>query len=552
MGVVIWYRLEFRTGRKAPPLLRVSNDVLQGGLVLDTAVSTKATLGPHPSTFEITLWDLPLDEVKGLAEQSRARVGTKDPLLVDIALGYFDQPSTQRTSVMLGAINEIRTDVADDGTLLTQVMGMEWAGYQLRLNTFRYDKPGRSTFDEIFDKVQTDTTVPIRHIGVRGEDQDRTLEKGTALSALGELAGRAGVPLAVRAGQAVLGTAGDSVPPIKFRAEHNIVSRRRRDSGSPDPQGGPGTTTRYRLKVLGDPGLQIGAKADLEDSGSADLRVESVEHVFSLRAGYTCEVALLDVQAAKRPEAVDGVHAVADDLHSLTRSVLADHPTVDIGDVASYNKAGDGENGGHRTTFDYGRQRSASSVDDPVDNRLVLHDKPMSSVFAWDRTGLMVPVYPGMRAVLVHNGAQVNDAIGTGFLWSRHANHQPPKNEPGDYWLCLPTEVAGGRPAGKGVNDLTDASGHRVIQAAGLDIQVGTEVLPEVGERPAPPTGQTLIIKHGKGTTITVAEDGSVDITTDNKDVTFGNGAASITISGGEITLTADSIKLAASSVEVG
>lgn len=551
MGFVIWYRLEFRTGPKSPPLLRVSNDVLAGGLVLDTAVTTRATLGPHASSFEITLWDLPLEEARGLAEQARARVGSKDPLLVDIALGYFDQPTSQRTSVLLGAVEEIRTDVADDGSLLTRVMGVERAGYLLRLRPFRYDKPGESTFDDIFTAVEKQTTVPVGRAGVTGQDRDLTLHRGTALDALGVLATRAGVPLAVRAGQAVLGTAGDAAPPIRFRAEHNIVSRRRRDSGSPDPQGGPGTTTRYYLKVLGDPALQLGAKADLEDA-PRDLRVESVQHIFSLRAGYTCEVVLLGAGAAKRPEAVDGAHAVADDLHSLTRSVLADHPAIDIGDVASYNPAGAGENGGHRATFDYGRQREAAGLDDPVDNRLVLHDKPLASVFAWDRTGLMVPVYPGMRAVLAHNGGQVNDAVAAGFLWSRQANHTPPENEPGDYWLCLPTEVANGRPAGKGVNDLTDASGHRIVQAVGLDIQVGAEVLPEVGARPRPPAGQTFTITHGSGTTIRITENGSVEITTDKQDVTFGNGAASIAISGGTITLTGETIKLAASSVEVG
>ncbi|MGY2063037.1 hypothetical protein ACW9HQ_49805, partial [Nocardia gipuzkoensis] len=176
----------------------------------------------------------------------------------------------------------------------------------------------------------------------------------------------------------------------------------------------------------------------LEDNESHDLRIESVQHRFSLRSGYTCEVTLLDVDAAYRPSAVDGAHAVADDFQSMTRSLLADHPTVDIGDVTAYNKAGAGDNGGHRATLNYGQGRSASSVDDPVDNRLALHDKPIASVFAWDRTGLMVPVYPGMRAMLLHNGGEVNDAVAGGFLWSRHADHRPPANEPGDYWLCLP------------------------------------------------------------------------------------------------------------------
>lgn len=552
MGFVIWYRLEFRTDVGAPGFLRLSNDVLHGDLLLDAAVHTRATLGPHPSTFEITLWDLPLDNAKGLAEQSRARAGSSRPLLVDIQLGYFDQPSTQRASVMVGAITEIATEVAADGSLLTRIKGMERAGYLLRRERFPYDKPGESSFAQIFAAIEAQTTVPVQDSGVTGTDSDLTISAGTALGVLGHIAVRAGTPLAVRAGEAVLGAATAAVPPVRFRTADNIVSKRRWDSGSPDLQAAPGATTRFELTVLGDPVLQIGAKVDLEDSGSGDLRVEALQHTFSLRGGYTCEVTVLGANDAKRPAAVDGAHAVADGFHSMTRALLADHPAVDVGNVASYNKAGAGDNGGHRATLDYGQRRAASSVDDPVDNTLQLHDKPVASVFAWDRTGLMVPVYPGMRALLLHNGGEVNDAIAAGFLWSRNANHEPPENEPGDYWLCLPTEVSDGRPTGKGVNDLTDAGGHRVVQAVGLDIQVGTDVLPEVGTRPRPPTGEALVIRHGKGTTITVAEDGSVDITTDNKDVRLGNGKASITISGGEITLTADSIKLAAAAVEVG
>ncbi|WP_280455375.1 hypothetical protein, partial [Nocardia brasiliensis] len=375
---------------------------------------------------------------------------------------------------------------------------------------------------------------------------------GRAAGFSGLSGGGAAPPRGRRGGGGVPAPPTAAAVPVRFRAADNIVSKRRWDSGSPDLQAAPGSTTRFELTVLGDPVLQIGAKVDLEDSGSGDLRVEAVQHVFSLRGGYTCEVSVLGANDAKRPEAVEGAHAVADGFHSMTRSLLADHPAVDVGNVASYNKAGAGDNGGHRATLDYGQRRAASSVDDPVDNTLQLHDKPVASVFAWDRTGLMVPVYPGMRALLLHNGGEVNDAIAAGFVWSRNAKHEPPENEPGDYWLCLPTEVTDGRPTGKGVNDLTDAGGHRVVQAVGLDIQVGTDVLPEVGTRPQPPTGEALVIRHGKGTTITVAEDGSVDITTDDKDVRLGNGKASIVISGGEITLTADSIKLAATVVEVG
>ncbi|MEG8182001.1 hypothetical protein GZH49_26240 [Nocardia terpenica] len=553
MGFVIRYRLAFHTGSPAAPLLRVSNDALAGGLLLDAAVTTQATLGPHATTFDITLWDLPADNARGLAEACRSRVGTDTPLLVDIELGYFDRPAPGGSPVLRGAVTEVRAEVAADGSLLTRVKGAEFAGYQLLRQRFSYHKPGQTEFGEICAAVQAATTVPVLHDGVTGTDTDLTLADTTALNTLGLLAARAGAPLAVRAGKAVLGTVSDPLPPVRFDPAVNVVSKKRWDSGAPDLQAAPGATTRYELTVLGDPALQIGAPVVLDGDTGRDLRLETVRHLFSLRAGYTCEVALLDAAAAKRPDAVQGPQAVVDGLQALTRGVLTDHPAVDIGDIAAYTQSGDGDTGGHRATLNYGRpQPPASAADDATDDGLQLHDRPIASVFAWDRTGLMVPVYPGMRAVLLHDSGEVDNAIAAGFVWSRHAGHRPPRNQPGDYWLCLPTEVSDGRPSGKGVNDLTDAAGYRVVQAAGLDIHLGAELLPEVGERPTPPSAAALTIRHGAGTTITVADDGAVRITTDGKDLEFGNGSASIAIRGGEITLTATTIKLAASAVEVG
>ncbi|WP_225731765.1 MULTISPECIES: hypothetical protein [unclassified Nocardia] len=547
MGFIIWYKLEFRTDpADAAPLLRLSNDVLQSAILLDAAVTTSAKLGPNATEFDITLWDLPQDSATGLAEQSRRAAGSKKPLLVDISLGYFDEPTTQQAPMLRGAITEVRTEVAADGSLLTKIRGRELASYLLLSQPFSFDRAGEVDIEEILRKITKDTGVEIGHEGVAGTVRDRTISNGKALTALGVIAVDRKVPLAVRAQKAVLGTVSDPAPPARFTtAAANVVSKRRWDSGSPDPQAGPGSTTRYELTVLGDPTLQIGAKAILDGLETHDLRIESVKHLFSMRGGYTCEVTVLEAEAAARPEAADGPQAVFDGFASFTRGLLADHPSVDVGDIAEYRKSGDGDNGGHRATLHYGQQRAASSVDDPVDNRLLLHEKPMSSVFAWDKTGLMVPVYPGMRAVLVHNGGEVNDAVAAGFLWSRNANHQPPKNEVGDYWLCLPTQVSDGKPEGKGVNDLTDASGHRVVQAVGLGIEIGNGVLPDVGERPMPPTGETLTIKHGKGTTITIAEDGAVTIATDGA-------KASITLRGSEITMKADSIKLDATAVQVG
>jgi hypothetical protein len=149
-----------------------------------------------------------------------------------------------------------------------------------------------------------------------------------------------------------------------------------------------------------------------------------------------------------------------------------------------------------------------------------------------------------MRAVLVHNRGDVNDPVVAGFVWSTAAGHTPPSNQDGDYWLCLPTEVRDGLPAGKGVNDLTDGTGHRVIQARGLSITVADGQLPEVGTRPEVPETLAFEIAHEKGTTIKVGPDGAVNIETAGQDITLGNGNASITIAGGTITLHGTSVEV--------
>jgi hypothetical protein len=153
-----------------------------------------------------------------------------------------------------------------------------------------------------------------------------------------------------------------------------------------------------------------------------------------------------------------------------------------------------------------------------------------------------------MRAILVHNGGLVNDALVAGFVWAEAAGHAAPKNQPGDYWLCLPTELdAGGVPTGAGVNDLTDAAGLRVIQTSGLRIQIAGE-LPPVGDRPDVPADlpSTLVIEHEAGTSITIGSDGAVTITTDGTDITLTDGTASLVITGGSIELNADAVKVAA------
>jgi hypothetical protein len=312
--------------------------------------------------------------------------------------------------------------------------------------------------------------------------------------------------------------------------------------------------------VLGDPAIRAGQAATLEPADPADampgsLRVERALHSFSTSRGYTCDVTVVAAEPGKLAKRPTGAHGVAGRIRDLAETVRDQRPALDMGEVDSYDN---GDGGKHLATLHYGQSPApdvaAPSVEAAVDRDPLLHSKPLASPFAFHKCGLVVPVLPGMRALLTHNRGLVNDAVVAGFVWSEEPRLEPPKNHDGDWWLCLPTGLnPQGMPTGPGVNDLTDKTGLRVIQAKGLRIMVGEGTLPEVGARPDVPAtlGGKLLIEHESGTTVTVDSGGAVTIDTGGKDITLKSGSASITLSGGSITLSGGSIQLKGSSVQV-
>ena len=197
----------------------------------------------------------------------------------------------------------------------------------------------------------------------------------------------------------------------------------------------------------------------------------------------------------------------------------------------------------HRVSLHYAqvpaRTVTAPSVNSPVSTDDDLLNKPVAAAFAFDKVGLVTPIYPGMRAVLVHNRSLTNDAIVAGWLWPSDPASTPPPNQPGDYWLALPTGLGSdGKPQGKGVNDLTDARGARVVQTRALHILVGESKLASVGTRPTVPADDTITIEHSSGTTITIAADGALSITTNHKAITLGNGSVSLKLDGTSVAVS--------------
>ena len=167
------------------------------------------------------------------------------------------------------------------------------------------------------------------------------------------------------------------------------------------------------------------------------------------------------------------------------------------------------------------------------DQPVPLNDKPISSPFALDNCGLVVPVYPGMRALLMHRCNEPEDAVLAGFVWTEEMT--PPPNEIGDWWLCLPTEVdEDGTPSGSAVNDLTNARGLG-DRSRRHDPEYRSGLLSDLGTRPTPGSDGTLTIQ---------SDDNATQITLQQGQITITDGKATLTVGNGQVQMTDGTVKL--------
>lgn len=591
MGFIIWYKVEFKEQQSAAALLaqvasvlplgttfplKVSNDVFSGKYILDAEIVLTMLEGATVDKFKITLTNLPDDAAKALKDKQAAGMAksTPQPLQVDIYLGYFDDLSAiKSTPVMSGVVTSIKTTVDQKGLLETLVEGEELAGYKLRTMSKPYDNKDDITIKKLVDNIAKDADVPVAdaaNLDPAAKLGNYTLKANNSLEALRQVATVAQVPLVIRDGKIFINQAvGNDETPV-LDPDTNIVSQDHVDdtTGITDGNTPSKVTTSLELTVLGLPELRVGQKAKLKNPPvqNKTLRINQLVHRFSTNTGYTCEMTVVVADQGALTTGPTGVHGVVRRIRDLAESTQNQKPAFDVGQVTDYEPGSDQK---HLATLNYGQSPPpgaiAPSVEVQVDTTTQLHSKPIVSPFAWHKCGLIVPIYSGMRALLAHNLGSVNDALVAGFLWSEEPTYERPKNEPGDYWLCLPTELGGNnqQPINKGVNDLTDKSGLRVIQAKGLHIFVGDHSLPEVGERPDVPDAQTIVIEHESGTTITIGSDGAISIQTDQKDISLsnnnatlklgGDGAVSVQTEGKDISLSNNSVtlKLSGTSVEV-
>lgn len=156
---------------------------------------------------------------------------------------------------------------------------------------------------------------------------------------------------------------------------------------------------------------------------------------------------------------------------------------------------------------------------DRLDTPTQLFNKPYLTPFAFGRTGLVIPHYPGMRVADLHFRGEVSQAMAAGCLWE---DGDEPDSHPGDWWLSLPTGVAtkesiadsrkASDPSGPASHDLIDANGRRALHVRGLRISVGAGKLPDVGVRPADPVDDEVLLEHKSGARVHIDADGNITI----------------------------------------
>lgn len=444
---------------------------------------------------------------------------------------------------MHGVVESVTTAVSQAGALVTTVKGLELAGHALLNTTVDFDRQDTVPRDQVIADILTAAKLPPARGTVGGDVQNFTLHSD-GLGALRELTRQAGAPLVVQDGAVLVGSGVGAEEFGTLSADRHIVSLERRQEAQVkhDPAAKPGATPKHDdlavldLELLGLPDLRVGQAVRIEPRDAADaisvpLRVHQLAHRFSVDRGYTCSATVVAADVGAPVEASRGAHRLVQWVRETAAAAGQERPAIDVGQVRDYQ---DGTAGKHEATLTYGQSPPADavapSVEQPVNDQPVLHAKPIASPFAWDRCGLVVPVYPTMRAVLAHNRGLVNDAVVTGFLWAENPQHRRPQSKPGDYWLCLPTKITNDVPEGEAANDLTSADGLRVIEVKGLRIVVGNGNRTEVGTRPAPPKERMVVIEHDSKTSITITDSGAVEIKTADKDITISAGAGKVTL----------------------
>lgn len=263
------------------------------------------------------------------------------------------------------------------------------------------------------------------------------------------------------------------------------------------------------------------------------FRVTGVTHRLDRTSGFTTTLHVVRRVSAV-PGQGDGAqtgtqHRVVEAIDARARELATARRPLDVGVVNRQSVAP--EQDGATAARAQRLQVRSGLVDAPAPNVPVrspslehptqLVDKPYLTPFAFGRTGLVLPHYPGTRVLHVNHGDDVRNAVVAGCLWG---DGDEPSSEPGDFWLTLPTGVsaaeasddpASQRPAGKVSSDLIDGRGVRQLGVRSLHVHVGEASMPEVGDRPAQEAVDELVLSSTQGSaTIRFDAQGNIEIST--------------------------------------
>jgi hypothetical protein len=560
-GVFIKYVVEFGDAASSPAAaaagavgaaigtgglpLKVSNDVLVGDVCIDADVTVKMSRWTTGTTFTITLYDLPEPKVKQLKDLAKGAA-----LRATIKLGYFD---TSVDLVVDGICEKVDSNATQD-KLVTTIEGREKAFFACAIIRYGKSPHGDVSFAaaaaDVLSAVaagSSDPKLPVPPNCVDKSPEVKDLVKGdpmhnpsfsqkTALLVIDEIAKRAHAEFFIADGKVFLGSPikyDPVVPPPQLDYAANLAKFDPLDlkiPGSnklnrPDPD--PSKAVKgFKFTALGDPTLRPGQTVIVKNiknypsSANPEFRIRHIEHQFSASAGYTCVGAaterLADGASAREIDfAIErGAAAAARDITDKIRSQAFESPVVEIVSVKAVADP-------YQADAYYGQPAAGSETQPSINIAVQQQDdniyasKPIASSFAWRKCGLVTPVYPGMKAVMLHNRALASDGIVAGYIWSKQPDFAPPASHAGDWWLCLPIDFdATQAPSNqtKAVNDLTGNTGKRVIEVKGLRITVGAGKLASIGNRPTEGADDDFLIEHVSGTSVQIDSNGALTI----------------------------------------
>jgi hypothetical protein len=512
--------------------LKVSNDVLAGDFCIDADVSVKMHRWAAGSEFEIKLYDLPEAKVSAIEETLKSATTPK----VTISLGYFD---TQVQVVLEGVYEEVNKDVAGD-KLVTTIKGREKASFACATTSYTGTLGDNKSYKAAVSDLLSQAPLPKDCISTEPQVNDNLpcdllnnfTFSGKVLFNIDDLAKRANAEFLIVDGKVFVGAPvlNDLVEAAQLDYAVNLakfdpVTQKMlsADNGASPDSKDEIQVKGFKFTVIGDPKMRPGQKIvvnNIKDYKSPEFRIRHVEHSFSSSAGYTCVGAATEqLKNGATARSIDSKidHTSASTVTRVTdriRSQPAENPVIE---VAAVKSAGDV----YQASLYYGQPAPGNETQPSINVAInqqtdhVYKDKPIASPFAWRKCGLLTPVYPGMKAVVVHNRAQASDAIVTGYIWSKQPDFVAPSNHAGDWWLCLPIDFDATQPPSdqtKAVNDLTGNTGKRVIEVKGLRITVGAGKLASIGNRPTEGADDDFLIEHVSGTSVHIDSNGALTI----------------------------------------